>query len=108
MPTSYTRSVKTGKGQRTVYNTSASGKTTRTAVRRTNLGSGQYLTTRYTENQPKSSKPMKTTRTSRSSRSSSGDAGGALALMMLIGLFTGLWFVLKSLYDWATKQKAPM
>jgi lipopolysaccharide biosynthesis protein len=24
---------------------------------------------------------------------------------LLVGLFTGLWFVLKSLYSWTTKQK---
>lgn len=42
---------------------------------------------------------------SRSTRSSSGDAGGALALLLLIGLFTGLWFAIKSLYSWATTSK---
>jgi hypothetical protein len=26
-------------------------------------------------------------------------------LLLTIGLFTGLWFVVKSLYSWATKQK---
>lgn len=42
---------------------------------------------------------------SRSSRSSSGNAAGAFELALFIGLITGIWFVIKSIYLWATKQK---
>ena len=105
MPTSYTRSVKTGKGQRIVYNTSLTGKTTRTAVRRTNLGGGQYLTTRFTENKPLAYKPSPKSRSTSRNTRSSGDGGAALGMLVIVGIFTGLWFVIKAVYSWATKHK---
>jgi len=109
MPTSYTRSVKTGKGQRMVYNTSSTGKTTRTAVRRTNLGGGQYLTTRFTENKtPTYKSSPKTRSTSRNKRSSSGDGGATLVFGLFVALIAGATWLISKLYTWfRARSKKP-
>lgn len=68
-------------------------------------GITRSVTTRSNHSAPKSPKTSSRRSSSRSSKSSSGDASGALGLLMLIGLFTGIWFILKSLFSWATTSK---
>lgn len=93
MGTSYTRSVKTGNGQRTIRRTSASGKTTTTVVNRTKLGSGDWMTTRMTGSPSvKSPKPTRSSSRNRSFRSSRsrGDGGTTLMLGLFVAIIAGI------------------
>ena len=110
MGTSYTRSIKTGPGQRMVRRTSASGKFTTTKVQRTNLGNGDYLTSRYSTNSPTPKKTRFSRPSSRkSSRSKSiGDGGVTLVLGLFVALIAIVSWLNTKLYTWfQTRQKKP-
>ena len=101
--TSYKTKTKTGNGSCITQTSGPRGFTTTSSNK--SGGVTRSVTTRSNHSSPKFSKSSSSRSSSRSTRSSSGDAGGALALLLLIGLFTGLWFAIKSVYSWATTSK---